>query len=223
MTFFDVGRKIRWLLFVFLVICFAVLTGCTILTRQKPMEEEIPAKEWDTQSYSNFLEQNMEMLNEIYSTVYLPYDFVVDTVQGSVRIQRLVDPGAVIQIVEDLKTAVDSDRDLFWMLYRYVLDEYDYVVDANYWPGIGDTLEKKEGDCKGLSLLLMSLFHAAGYDSYAAISNGHMWVRGSDGHKWTTFELDRDPERNEIYQMEGFYENPLFKVFIDQTYKRRRK
>jgi transglutaminase-like putative cysteine protease len=201
----------------------AILTGCASLSSRKPIEEEIPAREWDTESYSSFLVQNMAMLNEIYSTVYLPYDFVVDTVQGSLPIQRLINPAAVTQIVEDIRTADDSDKDLVSRLYQYVLDEYDYVVDANYWPEIADTLENKQGDCKGLSLLLMSLFIAAGYDSYAAISNGHMWVRGSNGHNWYTFEVDKDPGRNKVYQVQGFYDNPLFKVFIDRTYKRKRK
>lgn len=206
-----------------LVLPFVIWTGCATLSSQKTVEETIPAEEWNTQTYARFLEQNIKMINEIYTTVYRPYHFVVDTPQGSIPVQELVDTRAVMRIVEELKTGNYSQKELIWQLYRYVVDEYDYAIEAKYWPTIGDTLEKKEGDCKGLSLLLMSLFLAAGYDAYAAISNGHMWVRGSDGSEWHTFEVDTDRQRKEIYQIKGFYENPLFKVFHDRTYKRKRK
>ena len=219
----EPGRKGLWVFLFLLLAGFQLLTGCSTLIGRKPMEEEIPAKEWDARNYSDFLKQNMMMLNQIYSTVYHPYVFIVDTAQGSVPIQHLIDSRAVTPIVEDLRIGDNPEEELIWRLYRYVIEEYEYVVDASYWPEISDTLEKKEGDCKGLSLLLLSLFHAAGYDGYAAISNGHMWVRGSDGGKWYTFEVDRDPGRSQIYGIKGFYENPLFKVFNDRTYKRKRK
>lgn len=206
-----------------LALCFAVLTGCAALTGRGPLEEEVPAREWEVKRYSRFLEQNMEMINDIYSTVYRPYPFVVDTAQGSVPVQRLIDPRAVMPIVEALKDGKDPDDALIWWLYEYVIREYRFVVDARYWPTIDETLERKEADCKGLSLLLMSLFLAAGYDAYAAISNGHMWVRGSDGLRWHTFELDKDPTRNQVYSINGFYDNPLFKVYRDQAFKRKRK
>jgi transglutaminase-like putative cysteine protease len=207
----------------YLALCFVVLTGCAALTGRRPLEAEVPAKEWDVKTYARFIEQNMEMIDDIYSTVYRPYPFVADTAQGGVPIQRLLNPRAVMPIVAALKAGENADGALVWSLYEYVIREYRFVVDVKYWPTIEETLERKEADCKGLSLLLMSLFLAAGYDTYAAISNGHMWVRGSDGLRWHTFELDKDPERNQVYRIDGFYDNPLFKVYRDQAFKRKRK
>ena len=216
--------QVKWLLCLLLLLFgIEALTGCSTLKSRIEEEEDIPAREWNTRNYSDFLKQNMKLLDEIYTTVYHPYDFIVDTTQGSLPIQQLIDSRAVMTIVDELRIHDDPDTEFIWRLYRYVLEEYDYVVDARYWPDFSETVEKKAGDCKGLSLLLLSLFRAAGYNSYAAISNGHMWVRGSDGDKWYTFEVDRDPERNQVYLMEGFYEDPLFKVFHDLTYKRVRK
>jgi transglutaminase-like putative cysteine protease len=216
-------RRIGYLTLFLLPVFFAVLTGCAALTGRKPLEAEVPAKEWEVKRYSRFLEQNMAMINDLYSAVYRPYPFVVDTAQGSVLIQKLINPRAVMPIVAALEDGEGPDDALIWSLYEYVIREYRFVVDARYWPTIDETLERKEADCKGLSLLLMSLFLAAGYDAYAAISNGHMWVRGSDGLRWHTFELDKNPTRNQVYSINGFYDNPLFKVYRDQAFKRKRK
>jgi len=217
-------RRFGYPAILLLPVFFAILSGCTALTSREPLEEALlPAKERDPKAYSRFLEQNMEMINEIYSTVYRPYPFVVDTAQGSVPIQSLVDPQAVTPAVAALKAGERPGGELIWSLYEYVIREYRFVVNARYWPTIDETLERKEADCKGLSLLLMSLFLAAGYDSYAAISNGHMWVRGSDGLRWHTFELDKDPARKQVYGIKGFYDNPLFVVYPDQAFKRKRK
>jgi transglutaminase-like putative cysteine protease len=217
-------RRFGYPAILLLPVFFAILTGCTALTSRKPLEEaSLPAKERDLKAYSRFLEQNMEMINEIYSTVYRPYPFVVDTAQGSVPIQSLVDPRAVTPAVAALKAGERPGGELIWSLYEYVIREYRFVVNARYWPTIDETLQRKEADCKGLSLLLLSLFLAAGYDSYAAISNGHMWVRGSDGLQWHTFELDKDPARKQVYGIKGFYDNPLFMVYPDQAFKRKRK
>ena len=74
-----------------------------------------------------------------------------------------------------------------------------------------------------LDHLSPEILDIADFDSYVSISNGHMWVNGYDGNKWYLFEVDKNPERKKIYQIPGFYENPLFKVFKEQTYKRKRK
>ena len=216
-------KKYRWLFLLFLSLWILFLTGCAILRGKKTFEEELYFKEWDIHNYSLFLQQNMKMVNEIYSTDYEPYDFVVDIDERNVPIQSLVDSELVMPIIADLEVKNSLEKKLIWFIYEYVLEEYDYVMDAYHWPRISETLENKEGDCKGLSLLLMSLLLAAGFDSYVAISNGHMWVNGYDGNQWYLFEVDKDPERKKIYQIPDFYENPLFKVFKNQTYKRKRK
>lgn len=216
------GRQCRNAALVSIFLWHAAFSGCAFLPRPTAVETEMPVQQWGQQAYARFVEQNMKMLNEIYSTEYIPYPFVVDTVQGSLLIQRLLDHRAVMPVVDVLKAAGPSGEQLFWSLYEFVVREFEYVADAAFWPTVTETLERKGGDCKGLSLLLMSLFRAAGYEAYAAISNGHMWVCGYDGTEWHTVEVDKDPERNRIYKIEGFYENPLFKVYPDRTLKRKK-
>lgn len=41
-------------------------------------------------------------------------------------------------------------------------------------------------------------------------------------NKWHVLEVDKDPERNKIYQIPGFYENPVYKIFKDRALKRKR-
>ena len=70
--------------------------------------------------------------------------------------------------------------------------------------------------------VLMSLLLSAGIESYAAISNGHMWTNVFFDNTWHVLEVDKDPERNKIYQIPGFYKNPVYKIFKDRTLKRKR-
>jgi hypothetical protein len=48
-----------------------------------------------------------------------------------------------------------------------------------------------------------------------------MWVNVFYDNEWHGLEVDRDPERNKIYSIPGFYEDPLYKIFIDRTEKRK--
>lgn len=73
-----------------------------------------------------------------------------------------------------------------------------------------------------MSLLLMSMLMADYIPVYGAISNGHMWVNVYQDNKWVVLEVDKDPHRNRIYSIPGFYENPLFKVFPNGTVKRKK-
>lgn len=223
MVNFKLTKKYKWLFLSLFPLWILFLTGCATLRGKETLEEGRYFKEWDIHNYSLFLQQNMEMVNEIYSTDYELYDFVVDTAQGSAPIQSLIDSKLVMPIIAELRVKDSQEKKQIWLIYEYLLKEYDYEMDAYHWPRIGETLENKKGDCKGLSLLMMSLLLAAGFDSYVAISNGHMWVNGYDGNQWYLFEVDKDPEREKIYQIPGFYENPLFKAFKEQTYKRKRK
>ena len=102
--------------------------------------------------------------------------------------------------------------------------EYEFQADPDtyHWQTVAETIKAKKGDCKNLSLLLMSLLLSAGINTHAAISNGHMWVNVYYDKKWQVLEVDKDSERNKIYQTPGFYKNPLYKVFMDRTEKRKR-
>jgi hypothetical protein len=68
----------------------------------------------------------------------------------------------------------------------------------------------------------MSCLTNAGYDTYAAISNGHMWVNVNHNNQWQVLELDLDPARNTVYQIPGFYDNPLYRIYPDRSEKRKR-
>ena len=68
-------------------------------------------------------------------------------------------------------------------VHEYVLGSYRYVVEPKEWPTIQETIQWGKGDCKGLSLLLMSLLLASGFETHAAVSNGHMWVNVKIGWK----------------------------------------
>jgi hypothetical protein len=69
----------------------------------------------------------------------------------------------------------------------------------------------------------MSLWLSAGFDAYLAISNGHMWANVYYDDTWHVFEVDKDPQRRSVYDMPGFYEYPLFKIFKDKSFKRKKK
>jgi hypothetical protein len=210
------------LLHILMYLWFGLCFGCAVLLEKKPPEEKVlPVEEWDLQSYAQFLQQNMKAMNEQYSTNYIPYDFVVDTENGSTLVQNLVNFKSVSPILDQLKLASLEQKEQILKLYQYVLAEYDYVLDAYHWPTVEETLKSKRGDCKGLSLLLMSLWTAAGFNTHAAISNGHMWANVYYDREWHIFELDNDPERSKVYSIPGFYDYPLFKIYRDQTYKRK--
>jgi hypothetical protein len=49
-----------------------------------------------------------------------------------------------------------------------------------------------------------------------------MWTNVYFDNEWHVLEVDKDSDRNKIYQMPGFYKDPIYKVFIDHTMKRKR-
>jgi hypothetical protein len=214
-----------WLLPPLFFLWLSVFLGCAALLEKKAPEDKVlPVEEWNPQNYSKFLQQNMKFINEKYSTDYIPYDFIVDIGTGSTIVQRLIEPELVSPLVDSLRVKDLEDKEqILFIIYDYVLEEYDYKLDAYLWPGIEETVKTKKGDCKGLSLLLMSLLLSAGFDTYVAISNGHMWTNVYHDNEWHVFEVDKSPERSKIYDIPGFYEHPLFKIFKDQTYKRKKK
>jgi hypothetical protein len=163
----------------------------------------------------------MEKKNEKYSTEYAPYEFVVDTDYGSTLVQNLINLQAVSSIVDKLGINDMESYDKVSNIYEYVVSKYAFAMDPSNWPTVQETVRAKRGDCKSLSLLLMSLLISAGVNAHAALSNGHMWVNVFYDNKWHVLEVDRDPGRNKIYSIPGFYEDPLYKIFIDRTEKRK--
>lgn len=200
------------------------LTGCAAIQREKiPTESIIPELKWNPSSYAEFVKENMTEINANYSKVYAPYEFIVDTDYGSTVIQNLLDPESTKSINAGLMGDANPEpSDPLMRIYHHIINHYDYISDPLKWQSVEETIRSKKGDCKCLSLLLMSCLAAAGYDTYAAISNGHMWVNVNHGDQWQVLELDLDPERNTIYRIPGFYDNPLYKIYPDRSEKRER-
>lgn len=222
--YFQIDLNCRRLLFISFLLWIGLGLGCAAFWERKaPDEGDLPFQQWGNYDYSQFIQQNMKMKNEKYATGYELKEFVVDTDTGSTLIQNLIEPGVVASIVEELRVKNLEDKDQILYIYDYLTEAYDYVLDANHWPTVQETVKTKKGDCKGLSLLLMSLWLSAGFDAYVAISNGHMWANVRYDNRWHLFEVDKDIERKKIYNLPGFYQYPLYKIFKDQTYKRKRK
>jgi hypothetical protein len=165
----------------------------------------------------------MAEINANYSTAYTPYEFVVDTDDGSTVIQNLLDSESATVVNNGLLGDANPHPSAPSMrIYQHIINHYDYIFDPLKWQSVAETIRTQKGDCKSLSLLLMSCLTNAGYDTYAAISNGHMWVNVNHNNQWLVLELDLDPERNTIYSIPGFYENPLYKIYPDHSEKRKR-
>ena len=201
-----------------------VFTGCAALFKKETPEAPIiPELKWDLDSYAEFVKQNMAEINARYSSDYVPYEFVVDTDYGSTRIQNLIDPGAASAIRADLGKHSNPEYQAKRVaIYEYIIAEYDYILDPHTWQSVAETIRTKKGDCKSLSLLLMSLLLSANYDTYAGIANGHMWVKVRENDQWVVLELDQNPERQRVYRIPGFYENPLYRIYPDRSEKRKR-
>lgn len=214
-------------LFTFLLllwICLSIWAGCTIRSVEKTSEEQrVSEQAWSLPNYSDFVESNIKNINQLYAETYGPYQFVVDKSTGSTLVQNLIDIQLAGHLLARMRLGHLSDKEKILYLHAYVSDTYRYVVEPNVWPTIRETVELKKGDCKGLSLLLMSLLLASGFETHAAVSNGHMWVSVNLQETWHLLELDRDPARAGIYKLPGFYDWPLFKIYEDRTEKRLRR
>lgn len=193
--------------------------GVKVKYPEKIMMPNLPER---LQGYAAFLIQNMEGINEKYAKEYVPFNFEVDTDYGSTLIQTFIDPEAVSSITYHMGINNLEYKEKISIIYNYVIHEYSFIMDPYKWQTVQETVNTKRGDCKSLSLLLMSLLLSAGIDSYVAVSNGHMWTNVFYDNKWHVLEVDGDPDRNKIYQIPGFYENPLYKVFRDYTVRRKR-
>ena len=201
-----------------------LLSGCAAIQKDKiPAEPILPHLKWNLASYAEFVKNNMAEINANYSTEYTTYEFVVDTDYGSTVIQNLLDP----ESAEAINTGLMGDdnphpSEPMMRIYEHIINHYDYILDPLKWQSVAETIKTQKGDCKSLSLLLMSWLTTAGYDTYAGISNGHMWVNVNHNNQWQVLELDLDPERSTIYRIPGFYENPLYKIYPERSVKRKR-
>ena len=206
------------------ILWVSLLSGCAAIQKEKiPAEPIFPDLKWDLTSYAEFVKENMAEMNANYSTEYVPYEFIVDTDYGSTVIQNLLDPESAAAVNPGLTGDTGPQpAEALMRIYQHIIDHYDYILDPLKWQSVEETIKTREGDCKSLSLLLMSWLTAAGYDAYAGISNGHMWVNVNYDNRRQVLELDPDLERNTIYRIPGFYQNPLYKIYPDRSEKRKR-
>ena len=154
---------------------------------------------------------------------YEEYLFLVDTDEGARPIQDLIDVESVRWLWNGSGGETLSQREKVLLCHKFIINRFTYVPIPNKWPFPEQTLMSHKGDCKGLSLLLISLLLSADVECYGAISHGHMWVNAKVDGKWQTLETDTDLERKMIYNSPGFYTTPLFKIFQHKTFKRIRK
>lgn len=196
-----------------------LLDGC--MAYRKMAHQEIESESsWTNEEYARFIKNNIALKNMKYSDNYKEFEFIVDTELGSTKIQNLIDLSAGRSIFEVHNLDQSTVPRLVAAAHRYVIDNYRYTEIPFHWLTIEDIMDSKKGDCKHLSLLLLSILLSMGVDSYAAISNGHMWVNVNIDGKWCIIELDQDSERKKIYALEGFYDRPLYKIYEDKSLKR---
>ena len=188
------------------ILCLFVFSGCAALYKKEiPEEPIIPELKWDLDSYAEFVKQNMTEINARYSPDYVFYEFVVDTEYGSTVIQNLIDPEAASAITADLGNHSNPEyRDKLVTIYQYTIEEYNYILDPYTWQSVEETIRTKKGDCKSLSLLLMSLLLSAGYDTYAGIANGHMWVKVRENYRVGCSGIGSEPAKTKNLPYPGF-------------------
>jgi transglutaminase-like putative cysteine protease len=197
-----------------LVLGCGLLWGCAALG---------PSRGPEADDYERFLRQNMAALDQLYTDEYEPVEFVVDTDGGSERIQALIDPQTVAAIADALAGPDLGPWQKIGALHRFVQSEFAYEAAPLRWARPDETLVTRRGDCKSLSLLLLSLLLRSGLDAHAAIGNGHMWVSVQVEGRRQVLETDRDPQRSRTYGIPGFYDRPLYKIYRDVSLKRKRR
>lgn len=220
-------RRIEFRLFWLMTICFVVaplsLVGCGQHLERLTKAPPPPIEPWNPDVYGTFIAENRVLMDHIYYDEYVEYPFMVDSEVGSVLIQDLIDPETVRSLAKQILPVEGDSRQILDAAQRYLMVAIRYRARPSAWMTVNETLEIGAADCKGRSLLLLSLLLAANQEAYAAIGNGHMWVVIQVDGRWQTVETDPDPERRRIYSMPGFYERPLYKIYADRTFKRRRR
>ncbi|MBI9084828.1 MAG: hypothetical protein JEZ11_14640 [Desulfobacterales bacterium] len=193
-------------------------TGCARLEETSSVD----AVHGDADTHAGFVIRNMAMLNRLYAEGYEPKPFVVDLDGGSAPIQTLIRPKAISAATGRLGLSGLSSARQVNRLHQYVLSNYAFVPEPLAWRPPEETVSLGRGDCKNLSLLLISLLASAGLEARGAISHGHMWVEVRVEDHWRILELDGDQEWGRIYRIPGFYDLPLYRIYPDRSEKRRR-
>lgn len=208
-------------LLVIIGLTISLFVGCAAV--RKPLDTDIISPTESPEAYIAFWSENKRLIDQIYADDYSVYPIIVDTDSGSRDILTLIDPEAAKPLMDAIVTAGAPPDHVVRRCYRYVVTHFRYLPSPDLWPTVRQTLKQRSGDCKGLSLMLMSMLMAADIDSSAEISNGHMWVRVDLDGTTTILETDLTPDRQAIYNSPGFYDRPLLRVTPNQTLRRIRK
>ncbi len=198
-----------------------LLTGCALSPLQTgsyPSEEIFEYK--NRADYIKYIQENKKNINKIYSQSYGQYEYLVDTDSGATLIQHLINPELAHPIINEVVTENQSKAEKAIACFNYIVHYFKYFSIPETWPTIAQTLKTRKGDCKGFSLLLLSTLTFFDIECYAAIGNNHMWVEAKIAGEWKIFETDSDLNRNLIYQLPGFYAEPLFKIYNNRSEKR---
>ena len=202
------------------IVSLAGPMGCARMAKQAAID----AIADDLDTGAGFTVRNMALLNRLYSEQYEPKPFVVDLDGSSALIQRLIRPGAITALTDRLGlSGLPSARQVNRLHQHVLFPEYAFVPEPMAWRPPEETVALGRGDCKNLSLLLLSLLASAGLEARGAISHGHMWVEVRMGDRWRILELDGDEGRGRIYRLPGFYRMPMYRIYPDRSEKRRRR
>ncbi len=174
-------------------------------------------------AYASFIKNNIELKEIKYSNEYVDFEFIVDTDYGSTIIQNLIDIPAAKTIIEAHNLIRTDKLNAIEAVYKHLSTLYEYNDEPAKWISTGEVIAQKKGNCKNLSILMLSMLLAMHIDAHAAISNGHMWVNVNLDERMFIIEIDQDKERNKIYSIKGFYEYPLYKIYKDHSLKRKVK
>jgi len=203
--------------------CVSVyFSGCTrtLLNKNSGIASKEALNPQSMLAYIEYVQENQKNINQIYSRFYRNYEYFVDSNSGSIRIQNLINPELAHLVTGKILTKNQAKTEKVIECFNYIIRHFKYFPMPEVWPTISQTLKIRKGDCKGLSLLLLSVLLFLDIECYAAIGNGHMWVVARLDGQQKIFETDSDPNRKLIYQLPGFYEKPLYKIYYNRSEKR---
>lgn len=209
---------------IFITMAIVLPIGCAHQPALDSKPKIKPSTTQTPENYHAFLVENRVLIERVYSQDYTECQFEVDSEEGTILVQKLIEPDKVSEIINKTIPLGTEDQRIIDLVHEYITTTIQFQPMPNVWPTISETLARKEADCKGLSLLMLSLLLAANQNAYAAINNGHMWVVVWVDGRWKQVETDPNPQRVNLYaSVPDFYIQPIFKIYADRTLKRRRR
>ena len=91
---------------------------------------------------------------------------MVDSNSGATRIQNLISPELAHLITGKIITKNQAKTEKVIECFNYIIRHFKYFPMPETWPTISQTLKIRKGDCKGLSLLLLSVLVSFDIECY---------------------------------------------------------